>query len=161
METDLIPEGIGRELEAVFSEFGQRQSAPRHHLIELLTELAASGEGFTAEDLWNRVKTKDEGIGRATVFRAVKSLVDREVLDPVEFPDGTRLYRVCGERVAPDHAHHHHLACNQCHKIVDIHYCVGGDALETMAQQEGFRIAGHSITLDGLCRNCFTSPAAR
>jgi len=132
------------------------QSAPRQRLVELLTELAATGEGFTAEDLWNKVKLKDEGIGRATVFRAVKTLVDRAVLDPVEFPDGTRLYRVCGERIAPDHAHHHHLACNHCHKIVDLHYCLDSSALEAMATKEGFRIAGHSITLYGVCQDCQT-----
>jgi Fur family transcriptional regulator, ferric uptake regulator len=145
---------IGKELEAVFSELGQRQSAPRQRLIGLLKELAVTGEGFTAEDLWAKVKLQDEGIGRATIFRAVKSLVERAVLDPVEFPDGTRLYRVCGERIAPNHAHHHHLACNRCHKIVAFPYCFDARALEEIAAKEHFRIAGHSITLYGLCNEC-------
>ncbi len=149
-------EAIADQIEAAFSEFGARQSAPRQRLAEILTELAVTGEGFTAEELWNRMKLKDEGTGRATVFRAVKRLVDMAVLDPVEFPDGTRLYRVCGERVAPDHAHHHHLACSRCHKIVDLHYCLDSSALEKIASQEGFRIAGHSITLYGLCQSCQT-----
>ena len=149
---------ITEELEAVFTEIGQRQSGPRQRLLEILGELAQTGEGFTAEDLWNRMRQRDEGAGRATVFRTLKSLVEHEVLDQVEFSDGTRLYRVCGERVAPDHAHHHHLVCNHCRKIVTLTHCFDSQVLEAMAQQAGFRIEGHSITLYGLCSECQSAP---
>ncbi len=149
------PHWIAEELEAVFTQIGQRQSGPRQLLLELLGELARTGQGFTADELWTRMRQKD-GVGRATVFRTLKSLVEHEVLDQVEFPDGTRLYRVCGERVAPGHAHHHHLACSQCHKIVTLTYCFDSAALEQIAHNAGFQIAGHSITLYGLCQDCQT-----
>ena len=141
-------------LDAVLAGLGQRNSGPRKLLAEELGRLAASGEGFTAEELWRRLRKANETVGRATVFRAVKQLVESQILDCIDFSDGTRLYRVCGERVSGADHHHHHLACNVCHKIVDFHFCLPAEALKAIGDAENFRIEGHSLTVYGVCQGC-------
>jgi Fur family ferric uptake transcriptional regulator len=145
---------IEDRLEAVFSELGQRNSAPRRLLTEALTQLAQTGEGFTSEDLWHRLKQSNDSIGRATVFRAVKQLVERDVLDCIDFSDGTRLYRACGGRLHEHGDHHHHLACTTCHRISNFHFCFPNDQLEKIGENESFRVLGHTLTLYGTCKGC-------
>jgi len=146
---------IEQTLETVFAELGQRSTAPRKLMTEELARLAATGEGFTAEHFWHRLQQEHPTIGRATVFRAVRQLVERNVLDCIDFADGTRLYRVCGDRLSPgpDH-HHHHLACNICHHISDFHFCLPHATLEQIGARENFRIQDHSLTIYGVCQNC-------
>lgn len=146
------------KLQSVFSEIRQRSTSPRRILIEELSRLAASQEGFTANELWQRLRMVDASIGRATVFRAIHQLVDKGVLDCIDFSDGTRLYRVCGERMGDAHQHHHHLACNICHRIIDFHFCLPKEELERIGKSEDFQIESHSLTIYGICQKCRNSP---
>ena len=145
---------IEEKLETVFAEMGQRNSTPRRLLTEVLSQLAASREGFTAEELWHRLKKTNETIGRATIFRAVKQLLERNVLDAIDFSDGTRLYRVCGGRILEAGQHHHHLACNTCHQISEFHFCLPEGELALIGQAQHFLIQGHSLTVYGVCHKC-------
>jgi Fur family ferric uptake transcriptional regulator len=142
------------KLESVFAEIGERNTAPRRLLTEELTQLAQTGEGFTAEELWHRLKKSNETIGRATIFRAVKQLVERNILDCIDFSDGTRLYRACGGRLQDTGHHHHHLACTSCRHISDFDFCFPAGELDKIGQREGFVIQGHTLTVFGVCRDC-------
>ena len=145
-------------LESVFAELGQRNTTPRRLMTEELSKLAQTGEGFTAEGLWHRLQRSNPSIGRATIFRTTKQLVERNVLDCIDFADGTRLYRVCGTRVHDEGDHHHHLACNSCHRITDFHFCFPGDQLEHIGTREHFIVQGHTLTLYGICQDCQYEP---
>jgi Fe2+ or Zn2+ uptake regulation protein len=154
MSDDRQKQMVEDKLQSVFSELGQRNSTPRRIMIEELTQLAASREGFTANELWQRLRKSDESIGRATIFRAMRQLVEKLVLDCIDFSDGTRLYRVCGGRILDSGQHHHHLACNICHRIIDFHFCLPKDELDRIGENENFLIEGHSLTIYGVCQNC-------
>lgn len=145
---------IDEILESVFSELGQRTTMPRRLLTEELSRLALSGEGFTAEGLWHELQKTSPSIGRATIFRAVKQLTERNVLDCIDFSDGTRLYRVCGGRVNQENDHHHHLACNRCHRITDFHFCLPEAQLEKIGAEADFVVQGHALTIYGVCQHC-------
>jgi Fur family ferric uptake transcriptional regulator len=151
---------IEDKLETVFAELGERNSGPRRLLTEELTQLAQTGEGFTAEELWHRLQKSNQKIGRATIFRAVKQLTERNVLDCIDFSDGTRLYRACGGRLHDTDRHHHHLACTTCHRITDFHFCFPAGELEQVGLKEGFLIKGHTLTVFGVCRQCRGGPGS-
>lgn len=85
------------------------------------------------------------GIGIATVYRNIKSLVESEVLKPVEIPGAAARYEMA------DLAHHHHFQCNDCDKVYDIPGCPGN--LQKMTPP-GFQVTAHSITLYGKCPDC-------
>ncbi|HIB65869.1 MAG TPA: transcriptional repressor [Phycisphaerales bacterium] len=85
------------------------------------------------------------GIGIATIYRNLKSLVETGHLKVVEIPGAAALYEVSGL------AHHHHFQCDDCEKVYDIPGCPGN--LDHMTPP-GFQVSSHSITLFGTCPDC-------
>lgn len=52
-------------------------------------------------------------------------------------------------------AHHHHLSCLQCGKVIDIHDDARVEAfIKSVAQQFGFAPRRHQLEVDGLCADC-------
>jgi Fe2+ or Zn2+ uptake regulation protein len=136
------------KIRAAFDEVSQRRTRPRQLIEDRLIELAASGNDFTIDDLWQGIREAEPRIGRATVYRSVEWLVERGLLDRVEFADGTHHYRVCG------YGHHHHLTCTQCHQVVEIDICLPEEQLNAIGSKNDFAIEGHSLSLFGRCASC-------
>ena len=139
---------IGDQIRAAFQETSQRATRPRRLIEERLIELADSGADFTVDDLWQALRQVESRLGRATVYRAVEMLFGLGLLDRIEFADGTHHYRVCGS------AHHHHLTCTRCHRVVEVDICLPVDQFASVGRQTDFAIEGHSITLFGRCPAC-------
>lgn len=92
------------------------------------------------------------GLGLATVYRNLKSLVEDGVLTPVDFPaQGTR-YELAHR------PHHHHFQCLHCQRVFDVHGCPGD--LRSLAP-EGFEVESHEINLYGRCSDCRAGASAR
>jgi Fur family transcriptional regulator, ferric uptake regulator len=136
------------KIAAVFAEKSQRHTRPRHLIAERVSELAVSRADFTVDDLWHDLRQREAHLGRATVYRSVEMLVQAELLDRVEFADGTHHYRVCGD------SHHHHLTCTQCHRVVEIDLCLPPEHIAAISQQTRFTIEGHALALYGRCEQC-------
>jgi Fur family ferric uptake transcriptional regulator len=103
---------------------------------------------LTPAELLKRAKRKLPGIGLATVYRFLRTMVDtgeaRQVIVPGHAP--------CYER---GHLHHHHhLLCRGCGSVFETEGCLPG--LERLAPK-GFRVESHEIFLYGLCKKCATS----
>ena len=139
---------IAEKIYAAFDEVSQRNTRPRRLIAERLVELADSETDFTTDELWQELRKLEPRLGRATVFRSIEKLVAIGVLERVEFADGTHHYRVCGG------AHHHHLTCTKCHRVVDINVCLPKEQLAAIERQTDFAIEGHSLSLFGLCKAC-------
>ena len=140
---------IEKRITDAFEELGERKTEPRRAIARSLISLGRSGDAFTAEDLLKRLRRATPHIGRATVYRSIEKLVRMNVLDRVEFADGTHSFRLCESGT-----HHHHLACTKCHRIVELDFCPEPDQIAAIGKRQGFEIAGHSFTLFGLCKDC-------
>ena len=114
-----------------------------------LIRLGQSGAAFSAEDLLKRLRRTSPRIGRATVYRSIEKLVRMKVLDRIEFADGTHSFRLC-----ESDRHHHHLACNKCHRVIELDFCLESGQIAAIGKETSFEIDDHSITLFGLCREC-------
>ncbi len=148
MDTESNQTTIADKIRAAFEEKGHRKTQPRNRIAIRLSELAASGQDFSVEDLWHDLQRYDTRLGRATVFRAVEMLVNIGLLNRIEFSDGSHTYRACGDE------HHHHLTCRKCHRVVDVDICIPDDQLIAIGKQTGFEIDGHSLVLFGVCADC-------
>ena len=142
------PFTAGRIL-AAFEALGLRNTRPRRLIAERLAALAAEDGGFATDDLWRELQREDPQIGRATVFRAVEVLTQQGILDRVAFADGTHRYRVCAAG-----AHHHHMTCTRCHRVVEVAACLPAETLAAIARQADFALEGHSVELYGRCADC-------
>ena len=142
----------GERIRAAFDEQGQRKTRQKDLISTRLAELAGDVVDFSVDQLWQDLRQTDPHMGRTTVFRAVEMLVNQGLLNRIEFADGSHKYRICGE------GHHHHLTCVQCHRVVDIDFCLPIDQLSLIGAQNDFVIEGHSLTLFGRCPNCRNIP---
>lgn len=133
---------------AAFDEAGMRNTRPRRLIAERLATCAARGVDFTGDDLWHELLDIEPSLGRATVFRAIETLVNLKLLDRVTFADGTHRYRVCSA------AHHHHLTCVRCHRVVEIETCLPMEQFHAIASRNDFALEGHALELYGRCAEC-------
>jgi len=103
----------------------------------------ASTVGEAAEAL------SGDGIGQATVYRAVALLSDLGLLLRLHVGEDVPRY------TAPSVGHSHPLVCGSCYKIVD--FDGEGDLRYLEKQLEaatGFAIYGHIVEVYGICPEC-------
>ncbi len=139
---------------AAFDAAGLRNTRPRRLIAERLADQARSGRDFATDELWQELQKRDPGLGRATIYRAVDTLVTLRLLDRIEMGNGTHRYRMCGE------GHHHHLVCTACGQIEEFDLCLPEQSLEATADHAGYSMEWHSLEIFGHCPQCRASQAA-
>ena len=100
-----------RQAAALLDEQGVRATPQR---TRVLAELVREPNDATAQELHERLRARGEGIGLATVYRALAVLADEGVVDVLTHRPGEACYRVCGGE------HHHDLVCSSCHRVVEL-----------------------------------------
>ena len=123
-------------------ERGFRSTAPRRALAIAIGEQDGH---FTAEALR---KLLPASLGRATVYRTLKILVDADVLCRVMLEDGDLRYQLS------HHGHHHHLLCVLCGSSQDLTGCDIEDVLVATSARHGFELSGHWLEVYGRCSGC-------
>lgn len=118
-------------------------------VAEALKALLARGErhAWTLEALQEALARDGVQADFSSVFRSVRNLEDAGVLRRLVLADGSNRFEL-------DAAHHDHVQCTRCDALLPIPCVVGHDALERVQALTGFALAGHSVTLTGLCRAC-------
>lgn len=120
---------ISERIVSAFGEFRKRSTTQRQTMIRVLVALSEEGKSFTAEEVLEDLHKAAPGIGRATVFRTIDKLVQRKVLDHIDFADGDRRYRFCESE-----QHHYHLTCRQCHRVVEVDLCLPQAKLDALGK---------------------------
>jgi len=126
---------------------GFRSTAPRRTVLQAIER--APGP-FTVEDLLREVP----GVGRATVFRAIKLLQELDLLCRVPLEDGSVRYQLSHG------THHHHLVCRGCGRFTEFTDQEIDARIQERALQHGFQLQGHSLELYGLCEVCTAANGA-
>jgi Fe2+ or Zn2+ uptake regulation protein len=120
---------------------GFKITGPRSLVLE---HLKGRDDNFTAEELAAALAP----VGRATVYRTIKLLLDQGLLCRVILSDGSVAYRLSHE------AHHHHLVCISCGATEDVHLADVEPLLSRAREATDFDIVSHRIELYGLCPSC-------
>ena len=117
----------------------------------IISEFLKAGGHLSAEDLFNMVKKKDSGVGLASVYRTINSLVDAGLAVERRFLDRTSVY----ELENPGH-HHDHLICMRCRKIFEFENEAIEEQQKKTAENLGFTLKDHKLELYGWCNkaNC-------
>ncbi len=100
---------------------------------------------LSVAELLEGASLRVDGLGVATVYRAVGALLEAGVIDAVEIPGEPTRY----ER--SDKGHHHHFQCEKCERVFDIAGCL--ENVRKLAPPK-FRVKEHAVTLYGLCASC-------
>ena len=119
-----------------------------HHVTRsrrrVLDAVLTSPAHFTVEDVLRRAP----GVGRATVFRTMKLLLDLNVVCRVLMEDGHLHYRLSAR------GHHHHLVCRTCGRVEDFETCDVPALVEQLARSTEYEIEGHWLEVYGRCASC-------
>ncbi|WP_066904368.1 Fur family transcriptional regulator [Millisia brevis] len=123
----------------------RRSTKQRAAIVGLLEEI---DEFRSAQDLHEKLRSRGEGIGLTTVYRALQALADEHAVDVVRTDSGESMYRRCST------GHHHHLLCRECGKAIE----VAGPAVErwaaAIAAEHDFTDVTHTIEIFGTCADC-------
>jgi len=127
-------------------ERGLKSTRQREEIVRVFVE---SGSHLSVDELYHHVRQKNPRIGYATVYRTLKLMTESGWASSRHF--GGRITRF--ERCAED-AHHDHLICLACGKIVEFE----SERIEALqfriARQQGFQIFDHKLELYGHCPTC-------
>ena len=114
-----------------------------------VAELLERSDDFTsAQTVHARLRDAGAGVGLATVYRTLQSMVEAGTVDVLRTDDGEAVYRACSTH------HHHHLVCRACGRTVEVE----GPAVERwadkVASDHGFSGVTHTLEIFGTCADC-------
>ena len=122
-----------------------RVTKQRTAISELLDSLA---DFRSAQAIHIELNQAMPGIGLATVYRTLKSMVEDGLLDTFITDDGQTLYRRCSS------GHHHHIVCKKCGRTSEIQAAAVESWAEQVAREHGFIDIDHMVELVGICSHC-------
>lgn len=138
---------------ATLERNSHRVTRPRRTVASLVVDQPGP---FTAADLMAHPRARRDGLGRATVFRALDLFVELGLLERLDLPTGEHAYVPCQP------AHHHHLVCSSCGRSTDIKDDGLREVVDGIASRTGYRIDEHRLELYGSCPACRRAqPACR
>jgi Fur family ferric uptake transcriptional regulator len=116
--------------------------------------LGSAGRQLTADQLYRSLRRQVPGIGRATVFRTLETLVEAGVARRLELEGHVYAYVAC----LP--VHHHHLACTTCGRVEEIDEAYITPIAQRLARDLGFEIDDARLDFYGRCASCRAEDAA-
>ncbi len=135
---------LADQLMDTLEERGYRATSPRQAVVRAIT---GKDRHFTAEQLREQLP----GVGRATIYRSLKLLVESGMLCRVLLEDGNLHYQLS------QRGHHHHLLCVQCGASEDLLGCDIEGLLRQAAVSHQFELSGHWLEVYGRCQNCVSA----
>ncbi len=136
-----------RDLIAILEDRGFRATGPRRDVIALLD---TKDEGFSAERLAGELP----GVGRATVYRTIRLLLDAGVICKLALPDGAPKYSLARAE------HHHHTVCVSCGTVGEFRAVTMERLLRTIGDDISGEIVGHRIEIHITCQECLAKNAS-
>ena len=138
------------QLRARLNDYMQRHGLRSTEQRRVVTEQFFSSDGhLSIEDLLEKVRVEEPGIGYATVYRTLKLLKDCGLAFERHFGDGVSRYEVAWED-----EHHDHLICIECQKIVEFEDEGIEQLQHKVAERHGFELVRHKLELYGVCADC-------
>ncbi len=125
----------------------KRRTRQRSVIQRVLLE---ANRPLSPHDILQAAQATAPGLGIATVYRAIHTMITEGLLVAVEIPGEAPRYETAGKE------HHHHFQCRTCDDIFDIQGCP--PAIQQLAPK-GFRLEGHQVVLYGVCPPCTGMPA--
>ena len=135
------------DLLAVLEDRGHRMTGPRRSIIRLMEQ---KEEGFGAEELCGGLPN----VGRATVYRTIRILLEADVICKLAMPNGAPKYSLA--RVE----HHHHTICVRCGTVGEFRDTTIERLMRAVGDDISGEIVAHRMEFFIVCRDCATETAA-
>lgn len=140
--------GYSNRIREIFQQYHQAKGLRMTHQRNLILDyLLDAHHHIGMEEIYQALKPK--GVGKVTVFRALKMLEECKLIDKVNYMDGKPRYEVKYER-----PHHDHLICVNCGRIREIQWPQIEKIQDKMCKNLGFTPIYHRHEVFGRCSDC-------
>jgi Fur family ferric uptake transcriptional regulator len=120
-------------------EAGLKVTLPRLQILEFLTN--NKGKHFTAEDLYDEMKTADQDIGLATIYRVLNQFETAGLVSKNQFENTQAVYELdTGE-------HHDHMVDVDSGKVVEFYDSELEQLQLKIADKYGYELIDHKLVL--------------
>lgn len=140
--------GYAERVRELFREYHQKKNlrlTPQRQAI--LDHLLAAERHLSQKDIYAALRGR--GIGRVTVFRTLKILMQAGLADHVDSQNGHARYEILLER-----PHHDHLVCIECGRIIEVSWPEVERIQDRECRKLGFAITVHRHEVFGRCKSC-------
>lgn len=127
-----------------------KRTRSQERILNLLKSLK---QAFSAQDIYVELRNRNQGVGLATVYRALESLKLEGVVQVRTLANGESLYSSAQEDL-------HHLTCLQCGISTPIDECPVHQLESQLQQSYQFKVFYHTLEFFGLCDRCQLAQAA-
>jgi Fur family transcriptional regulator, ferric uptake regulator len=123
----------------------ERNTRQRRAIREVVER---AGRPLSTDEIFAAAQSSLPALGKATVYRSIRALLDEGWLAVVDVPGRSALYERAGKE------HHHHFECAHCKRVFELDGCSSEIRGELPA---GFVSTGHDVTIYGACAACSRS----
>lgn len=102
----------------------------------------------SAEDIYKKLLSDGEEIGLATVYRVLTQFEAAGLVSRLNFEGGHAVFELNQK------GHHDHIVCISCGKVEEFYDEIIESQQLKVAQDKGYSITEHSMTLYGKCPEC-------
>src|SRR6478609_4942818 len=126
------------------AEKNMRVTAQRQAIIETVF---STEEHFTAEQLLDWSRERDQSVSRATVYRTLPLLTASGLVREMDFGKDYKFY----DPNYADHPNHSHLICQDCEKIVEFESDKIARLESEISQELGFSLKTQRLQITATC----------
>lgn len=138
-------------IERLCVERGLKMTGQRRVIARVLSD---ADDHPDVEELYRRAVALDARISIATVYRTVRLLEERGILERRDFGGGRARYE------PTEHGHHYHLIDVETGRVIEFEDAEHVRTLEAIARRLGFDLVSHRLELFGRRRADDAAPAA-
>lgn len=128
------------------SRTGHRAGGARQEVMALLADQRCC---LSANQIHDRLRSDDRGVGLASIYRALDVLAQLNLVRRLDV-DGT----ACYEPADPNGEHHHHAICDSCGKLAPFEDAEIERLIDAVGKRLGYRVVAHDVVLRGTCPAC-------
>ena len=127
---------------------GLKITLPRIKVLQILE--SSSAHHLSAEDVYKALLEMGDDVGLATVYRVLTQFEAAGLIHRHNFEGGHSVFELSqGE-------HHEHLVCIKCGLVTEFVDDMIESRQKLIADQAGFKMTDHALTIYGLCGPCQT-----
>jgi Fur family transcriptional regulator, ferric uptake regulator len=145
-----LDRGEGAALLERFRRFLRDHRLPVTRQRDLVAETVLLAEDhLSVEGIRRRLRDKGERVGTATVYRTLDVLLESGLVRAHDFGEGFKRFEPM-----PAQAHHEHLICQRCGRVVEFQNERLERMLPIIADEHAFQHERHRVEIYGVCREC-------
>src|SRR2546421_12208503 len=131
-----------------FMEFlGQKNLRLTSQRQAIIDSVFSTEEHFTADQLLDWARRRDQSVSRATVYRTLPLLTESGFVREMDFGKDHKFY----DPNYADHPHHNHIICQDCERIVEFESARIEKLENQISRRLGFSVKTHRLQITAAC----------